>query len=364
MNGIMPAKKWLAGFFSLVLVIMVAIMALTAYIDPFFHYHKPLKGFFYRLNNERYQNDGIVRHFDYNAIITGTSMNQNFKASEVNKLFKCKSVKTTFSGGSYKEINDNLAKAYVTGHKVKYVFRSVDYATMIKPPNLMRNDLGVYPEYLYNDIWYDDIEYLLNKDVVFRYIGPMLRAKLKNRKSGITSFDEYSSWQHKYQEKFGKKYILGNKNNFRRLDPLQDYTKEDKQIVEINIKENILALVKKHPETQFYFFFPPHSIAWWGRQYQHGSIDRFVDAEANAVELFLECPNVNIYCFGEEHKLVNNLKNYKDYTHYGEHINSYILKEMQAKRHKLTRENYKAHIEAKREYYNSFDYESIFKMPE
>ena len=40
-------------------------------MDPYFHYHGPFSSFSYRLYEERYINDGISRHFNYDAIITG-----------------------------------------------------------------------------------------------------------------------------------------------------------------------------------------------------------------------------------------------------------------------------------------------------
>lgn len=49
-----------------------------------YHYHAPLEDFAYLLdrNNERYQNYGILSHFSYDTIITGTSLTENFKSSE------------------------------------------------------------------------------------------------------------------------------------------------------------------------------------------------------------------------------------------------------------------------------------------
>jgi hypothetical protein len=58
--------------------------------------------------DERYLNDGIVKHFDYDSIITGTSMTQNFRASEFDELFKAHCVKVPLSGASYREINELL----------------------------------------------------------------------------------------------------------------------------------------------------------------------------------------------------------------------------------------------------------------
>ena len=89
--------------------------AITIYIDPLFHYHKPLEKFNYPIVDERYQNDGIVRNFEYNSIITGTSMVENFMTSEADEIFGSRFIKIPFSGGRYKEINDCLKRGYAAG---------------------------------------------------------------------------------------------------------------------------------------------------------------------------------------------------------------------------------------------------------
>ena len=102
------SKKW---FFKC-LAVLAALLGLTAVIviivDPYFHYHGPLSFLSYKLYDERYTNDGISRHFDFDALITGTSMAQNFKPSEMDALFGTNSVKEAFSGAGYQEIADNL----------------------------------------------------------------------------------------------------------------------------------------------------------------------------------------------------------------------------------------------------------------
>ena len=57
---------------SVLLALMILMGAVTALIDPFFHYHKPLPFLQYEIYYQRYQNDGIVRHFDYDTLITIT----------------------------------------------------------------------------------------------------------------------------------------------------------------------------------------------------------------------------------------------------------------------------------------------------
>ena len=95
-------KKWGSKIILSAVILLCCIGGLTAFVDPYFHYHAPLSFLEYPLNNQRYQNDGIVRNFDYDAIITGTSMTENFKTTEFDNLFNVNSIKVPFSGATYK----------------------------------------------------------------------------------------------------------------------------------------------------------------------------------------------------------------------------------------------------------------------
>lgn len=121
------AKKWFIKCIAALIFILI-ITALTVFIvDPYFHYHKPLSFLTYRLSEERYINDGISRHFDFDALITGTSMAQNFKPSEMDALFGTNSVKETFSGAGYQELSENLERSLTRNPNLKTVLWVVDY---------------------------------------------------------------------------------------------------------------------------------------------------------------------------------------------------------------------------------------------
>ena len=144
----MKNKTWLLIFSVVVLVCVVVISSLTVYVDPYMHYHKPLiNKFYYELDNQRSQNNGIIKHFDYDAVITGTSMTETFKTSEMDVIFGCNAIKVPFSGASFKEINDNLELALKTHPNIKYVIRSLDRYGFLAGKNAMRDDLGDYPTY-------------------------------------------------------------------------------------------------------------------------------------------------------------------------------------------------------------------------
>lgn len=165
----MKGKTWFISFILITITILGIIGFLMYEVDPYFHFHKPKTNkYYYRLSTERSQNDGIIRHFDYDAMIIGSSMAENFKTSDADNIFNCKFIKTPFAGGSYKEMNDAIKKAIKVNKDLKLVIRCLDYYMILNKPDLMRTDLGTYPTYLYDDNPFNDVEYLFNRDIVLK----------------------------------------------------------------------------------------------------------------------------------------------------------------------------------------------------
>ena len=66
----MSGKKFvrLSLIFSTILLVFIAVLNIV--IDPLFQYHKPWFGLEPVIENERYQNAGVIKHFDFdNALI-------------------------------------------------------------------------------------------------------------------------------------------------------------------------------------------------------------------------------------------------------------------------------------------------------
>lgn len=332
---------------------------ITVYVDPVFHYHAPLQGWGYELFDERYQNDGIVRHFEYNAIITGTSMTENFRTSQCDMLFNTKTIKVPFAGASYKEINDNLNRAFEVNESIKVIIRCLDYVSLqydskddIEHSDL--NDGYVVPSYLMDNSLINDVNYFWNKTIFFNYT---MRAILR-RNDKETSFDNYSRWvDKKYgKEEVFKKYVPREKIEWH--STMQEY---DKKRIQGLIEKNVLMLCRQNPDTEFYLFFPPYSICYWDDKYRLGDVDLIIDEEKYATELLLECSNVRLFSFNENFDIVCNLDNYTDMLHYGSWINDDMLQWMHDGKYEITKDNYEQHIENIREFYNNYDYDSIYE---
>lgn len=359
-------KKWALGVLILTAVSLVLLGGFTAVIDPLFHYHKPLKGLSYYIWDERYQNDGIVKHFDYDAIITGTSMTENFCTSELDALFGVNSVKVPFSGATYKETSDNLSRAFEANDYVKMVVQGLDLYMLRQNKDLMREDAS-YPDYLYDRNPFNDVSYVLNKEILLWYTVRTLQQTYYGRET--TSFDEYAAWWK--DAEFGPEAVLKNYSIPSRPMPQVSMSQEEITTTRENVTANLVEIARENPDVTFYFFFPPYSGVYWCNLYYEGTLEKQIQALTIATEELLECENVRLFSFATEFAMTADLNNYRDTTHYSQKINSRILQDMYAGKNILTWENYKDHWQQVRDFYMTLDYEAYlrdwgypFKEPE
>ncbi len=346
----MDYKKWVELFVGMFVGALLVCMSLAIYIDPFFHYHKPHPDLYYSLKNERYQNDGIMRHFNYNAVITGTSVTEYFRTTEMDRLFDVNSIKVPFSGGSLKEVNDNLKVAYRTEHRVKCIIRSLDADKIFHDKDTM-TDLFIYPYYLYNDTVTDDVRYIFNVDVL-NECKHIIFNKLRQVSGGVTSFDKYAT-NGSCRSKCGRENVVRNLD--KRTPPFlpDEITTVLVERIKANIKQNVLSLPEAHPETTFYYFFPPYNCVFWSR-YSKEQLVSYVEAEKLVIEMLLPYNNVRLYSFDLNTDLTNNLNNYYDTLHYGEWVHSSILIWMKEGRGLITKDNYHDYLRKKEELLQSY----------
>lgn len=231
-------------FLDFTFACLVFLASFTIYIDPYFHYHTPNDKYAYTIDDDsqRYQNDGILRNFNYNALITGTSMTENFKTSEFDERFGVKSVKVSFKGGRYKEINDNISRALSYNKNLSTVIRSIDSNYYYTDAN----DLGTYfnedyPYYLTNNNFFDDVNYWFNKSILLQKSIPIF---LTSNEGIEYNFDVIYNWNDSYA--FGKEYVLASGKRSAIVEDKQIPTKKEIDDFMENIEINIIEIVKKN----------------------------------------------------------------------------------------------------------------------
>ena len=355
----MKAKIWIISWYLIVIPVLCVTAYLAYHIDPYFHYHQPeLDHYHYTLSNPRCQNDGIVKHFDYDAMITGTSMSQNFRTTEADEVFHKTFIKVIFRGGTYKEINDNIMAALKANPELKTVIRCLDIDHMIEAWDAMRSDLGKYPEYLYDDKPWNDIQYLLNRDVLFGRTLQMLSDRGKEGfQPGITPFDDFERTQEIWAYGINTACPFGIHSkppeNFGHL------TEEEREELRENIERNVISAADAYPETDFYYFYSPYSIDVWSDWYNEGMLIKILEAEEYVTELILPHTNIRLYSFNNRTDLITDMNHYHDGRHYAAWINSMILRWLYDGKYRITPENYQDTLQKEYDFFTTFDYESI-----
>ncbi len=349
MKEISP-KKW--GVCAIVsLVVMILGMALLTYIvDPYFHYHAPFPGMSYRLYEQRYINDGISRHFDYDTIIIGNSLSENFKTSEMDELFDCKSVKLPYSGAGYNELWECLDRALTYNQDVQRVLVIMDTNDIDKEKDYSR--YSDYPEYLYDDNIWNDASYLWNKDTFYR--GTFYNILMTVAGKEPTTFDDYST----KEEDTGADAVMQYVDEIPDEEDIdiREYDEERKQKIWDNINENIISVVEKYPDVEFNLIYAPSSIGKWCYYYSKGQIECRINGIEDTTKLLVKKGNVKLYSFLDDYELVCDLNNYKDTIHYTTQISSYIMEMVTEDNFRITANNFDEHIKSLREFYSSFDY--------
>ena len=347
-------KKWFLGTIAGTIAVLMLILLAMVIVDPYFHYHGKIPGISYRLYHERYINSGIVKNFEYDAIITGSSMNQNFKTSQMDELWGTNSIKVPYSGAGFREIKNNLEKAFESDNEIKYVLWGLDYNGLLREGYWQGYD--EYPEYLYDNNLLNDVSYVWNKELIFQGLITDLLMTLQGEES--TTFDEYSSWEAgRGWESISKTYQRSEE-----ILPMQyEMLEVEDWVLRNNIEVNIVDLAKAYPETQFILFYTPYSALYWESIYRDGTLEKQLMCEKIATEMMLECENIHLFNFCKETDITGDINNYRDKEHYVAEINDLVLQWITEGRGLVTKDNYEEMIEWERNYYLKFDYDVLYE---
>lgn len=320
-----PFKKALALTLAMVLASCALAGALVVYVDPFFHYHSPLKGFPYLVDNQLSQNPGMAAHMEYDSVILGSSMTVNFQTSWFKELMGLNTIKLSYSGAFPKDqanimdiiFEDSSDNALGSGEykkkKVKKVFLGVDVITYTGSVDETKYPI---PEYLYDDNYLNDIKYLLNKDVILNYI---LRPIADPDPTDLSNV--YASWWT--EEYYSQEWVL---HNYTSPKQVKEETLPEAYVMstEKNLAANICPYIEENPETEFVVFFPPYSILFWNDVLRENHLEatmeeyRYIANRLNAYE------NVKLYFFPDQEEIICDLNNYADYSHYHPRYNRYM----------------------------------------
>ncbi|NOR57730.1 MAG: hypothetical protein GQ474_04330 [Sulfurimonas sp.] len=321
------------GVFTSLLIIFIVNLI----IDPYQIFHQHQKGF---LNNERMQNAGLINSYldadnGYDAVIIGTSMTENFYASEVSeKMGWGKVLKLSASGASLFTQKTILLKALQTG-RVKHVLWSLNARMFLEPVDkLQKSDNGFDSLlYLYDNSRVNDIKYLLNGTTSmasFKMLTGMLNLPTQDLD---LLYNNHIISRYVYNKNQSVKSLKNLEKVYERRmrPPLK--TQITKNMKFIALEENFLNIVKEHPAVEFIVFSPPYSKVSLSHRYEQKNAFLY-----QVVEHIQVLPNIKIFAF-DDCEFNGNVYFYKDKVHYTETINSFMINEISKGNGQVSKDN-------------------------
>lgn len=309
------ATRWTRAALLALLFGLLALAGLTFLFDPFEHYRESAILPLY--DQESYNNPGIARHYDYDAVILGTSMIEMCHPSVVDAAFGVRSVKLPMRGSYTAQMGWQLSHV-LEKRELRLAILAVDAYSLLGDPNDAEEIVG----YLWNDNPLDDVNYLLNRDVLLVRLPRLLQnigKPLEGKRDDMYQWTDVT---------FSEESVLRAVT----FSPQREMAAADYRIerTDENIERHLRAQIAAHPETRFLIYTPPYSVAYWYVTTRGGDVERQYRARERLGELLLGLPNVEIYDFSARLEWAENLDNYFDFSHHSGDVSDALMRAMAA----------------------------------
>ena len=343
----MSSKKYIIVSLSLLLSLLIFIGALTITVDPLFQYHTPWFGLEPVIDDERYQNAGIAKNFDFCNVIIGNSMSENFRVSQAEQVFGGSTVKLVASGSYAIDWSYTLDILQKKETPVKTIMFNLDPYVFNASATELNHDL---PIYLYDDIKVNDINYLYNFQIMNDFTVNLF---MRNLKGDIPDYEEAFIWDDTTNA--GKEKILSTYERPKvNTEPVDENKYIDLAMDNIGI---LTEYFDSMPETEFVFFYSPFSVLYWDGCMRGNRIESYHKIYIEGARELLKYDNVSVYLWSDELMLdiISDLDYYVDESHYNSSVSSLILERIGKQEGLLTKDNYRSEIDTLFQYLYQYD---------
>ncbi|WP_410770528.1 copper amine oxidase N-terminal domain-containing protein [Fontibacillus sp. BL9] len=319
--------------FLVFVVLFGAIVGTFVYaVDPLQQYRKasyqPLFS-----GQQRYQNPGLAKNYKYDMVIIGSSMTENFVPSEVGESLGGNVLKLSTEGSTAKEQRMIANVAIGTG-QVKKILWGLDYFSLRE--NSVRDEQS-FPFYLYDENKLNDYKYIFNVSNVKQAFGALFLPKDKYPQ--YRNLEKLNNWDA--YAVYGADRVLTKWKEAWLSEQTTSENEPSLDVVKQRFQDNILSLVKAHPEIEFVIYYPPYSVirqqVWYSLNPER--FNNQLAMKKYMYEQFSAYDNVTIHDFQNDSSITYDLGVYKDLSHHSAGINQLIVQEIAAGTHLVTGDN-------------------------
>lgn len=332
----MNSKKWIK-ILILLCILSVGFLSLINYIiDPLKLFHKPyfLKN---TLNeNMRLQAAGIIKNYEFDSIILGTSMLENTSAKEASKILDSDFSNISLSGSDFFE-RSYILNYTLENKQIKKVIYSLDYSGLVEH-RMGTKDFPIENfDYLYDTNYLNDFKQYINIDSIKLIVKSFLNKESNfdtpnewfSDKAHSSRFGGIDNWFKSNNIQIAEAFleIQNSINAIKNKEIILDENEEDEiKKSEEYLDNYILKFVKNNPNTEFNLIIPPYSRIHNAidSQYKKSEFNKLKKSIKFLVKKSEKYPNLKIFGWGDRN-FPNNVSLYKDLKHYNPEINSKML---------------------------------------
>lgn len=341
-----PPQKVLKIFciiFTFPFFIFALITYLLYFYDPLQIFHKPILRPITFSSDTRVQNLGIIKFYDFDSIIIGSSMLLNTRSSWASDILDLKFMNLSMSNSRF--IERKVILDYALQHKqIKHIIYSLDDYLIFNTDK----DTSSF-DFLYKNDNAQNIRIYLNGKFIACALTWSLDGKCVGQskdidniaawadyKRNIMGLDNWIYYNFEFQQPILKKLAFNDFPHFEIIDS------KNAKIFKENMTENIIDLIRKHPHITFSIILPTYSRLY----YRQITSKYYADIKANLKWFIREVnglSNVRIYGF-DDLSYADNLDNYRDLNHYNVDMNALQLDSILKQTHIINAQNMDAYF--------------------
>ncbi|MBR1659370.1 MAG: hypothetical protein IJ705_03540 [Oscillospiraceae bacterium] len=327
----MMPKKWITSFLCLVLAVLLLLSAAAWVVDPYLQFR--IRDNAYLLSG-RFVDAGLIRNYDYDTLMIGSSMTQNFDMELFRSEMGCKPLHVSLGGLNADEMDELVQAAYAAG-KAETLYLCVDLSYFTDEP-----EPSQFPPHLFRTDPLSRLRYLLSYEVWFRYLPidlgllvfDRLGLPMPRKFADSRSIDRLENWSG--EEPVGEDVFLHNVW----VEAMQPH-KIDEEAVWREIQPRIDAFLNRFDFDygRHIFFFPPYSCLFWYNSYFTQYFRLYQRAKIYFVER-ADAMGAEVFDF-QSAPFTADMSIYRDVLHYGPEINDWMTRCFASGDYRATAEN-------------------------
>lgn len=315
------SKRFITVFTIVCLGALICIGLISYVVDPFFQFRaNPDTRYFL---NPRFVTGGLAKTYDYNTVVLGSSMAQNYNLNILRNI-DAESRPVKLSTGGMNCVEMEYIYSFIKKEQVRTFIINIDIPQFNSTFEEVR-----YPQYLYEEGIINKLKYLYGYETFVRFtpIDIGLTLYLKDKSNITPEYDMKTNIDNvgntSLDVDYGADYV---KQLYLSGWTVSEQPLEDMESRMQTRLDSMLARISpdRYPDAEYIFVMPPYSALYWYYTKQQGYYDEFMDFTRYISKSISKYNNVRIAFFFDIDEIID-LNYYADITHFDPVISDKIL---------------------------------------